>query len=114
MYAVVLLPNFSLQCALRQIPEIHSESVALIAEAARAGGPMVSEITDAAASCGVASGMSVPQAQARCLELVLLRASPAQEAIATTALLQAAERASPYLENTQPGPTWTPCRPSRA
>ncbi len=47
--------------------------------------------------------MSVPQAQARCPELVFRRRNERQEAVATAALLQAAERASPYLENTSRG-----------
>ena len=103
MYAAVLLPDFELQCALRGTSELDLMPTALIGEAGSAGVPMIRQINAAAGKAGVNSGMSLPQAQARCAELIFLRRDEGQEAVATAALHQAAERASPYLENTLAG-----------
>ena len=71
--------------------------------ASGSGTPIIRQINSAAESGGVVVGMSAPQAQARCPELLFRRQNRQQEAVATAALIQAAERASPYLENTLPG-----------
>ena len=103
MYAAVFIPDFELQCTLRVAPESRSTPAVLLDQAAGSGVPIIRQ-TNAAAECaGVMVGMSVPQAQARCPELAFLHRNERQEAVATAALLQAAERASPYLENTLRG-----------
>jgi protein ImuB len=103
MFAAALIPNFELQAALRAEPELGAAAVALVAETIGGGGPTIRQINAAAKNSGVAVGMSAPQAQARCLELVFRRQNRRQEDVAAATLLQAAERASPYLENTLPG-----------
>ncbi len=103
MYAAVLIPDFELQCALRGEPEHPSLPVVLLSETVGSGVPIIQQATAAAGCAGVLAGMSVPQAQARCPELIFQRRNERQEAVATAALLQAAERASPYLESTSRG-----------
>ena len=104
MFAAVLIPDFELQAALRVEPETRSAAVALMSETASGTGtPIIWQINAAAGNSGVVVGMSAPQAQARCPELLFRRQNRQQEAVVTAALIQAAERASPYLENTLPG-----------
>ena len=103
MYAAVLIPDFEWQCAARTEPEPMASPSVLLEETGGSGVPTIRQANAAAQCAGVAIGMSVPQAQARCPELVFRRRNERQEAIATAALLQAAERASPYLENTARG-----------
>ena len=102
MYAAVLLPDFELQCALRGEFDSGLTPAALI-EAVGSSVPTVHQINLAAGTEGVMPGMSLPQAQARCASIRFFRRDESQEAVATTALHQAAERASPYLESTRPG-----------
>lgn len=103
MYAVVFIPDFELQCALRFESEIGPTPTALLADTVGAAAPVIWQANLAARDAGVSVGMSVPRAQARCAGIVFRRRDVPQEAVAATALLQAAERASPYLENTFPG-----------
>ena len=103
MYAAVLIPDFELQCASRAEAEPPSLPTVLLGEAAGSSVPIIQQANAGAQGAGVVAGMSVPQAQARCPELVFRRRNERQEAVATAALLQAAERASPYLENTRRG-----------
>lgn len=103
MYAAVLIPDFELQCTLRASPELGAAPAALLDDAAAARVPCIRQSNATAGCAGVAIGMSVPEAQARCPELVFLRRHERQETVATAALLQASERAAPYLENTSPG-----------
>ena len=103
MYAVLLLPNFELQCALRAEPGLASTPVALIGETIGTGAPRVTQVNAAAESISVVTDMSLPQAQARCQKLVFRHCNEAQEAVIKAILLQAAERVSPYLEYTAPG-----------
>lgn len=104
MYAAVFLPDFALQCALRSAPGGGPAPTALLEDApGGAGAPVILQVNAAARDAGINPGMSLPQAQARCADVVFCRRHERQEAVATTALLQAAERASPYLENTFAG-----------
>ena len=103
MYAVLLLPNFELQCALRAEPELPSIPVVLIGECAGASVPKAMQVNAAAETIGVVAGMSLPQAQARCPVLIFRRRNEAQETVVKAIVLQAAERVSPYLEYTSPG-----------
>ncbi len=103
MYAAVLIPDFELQCAARAGAEPDSTPSVLLEETGGSGVPIIRQANAVAQCAGVAVGMSVPQAQARCPELIFRRRDERQEAVATAALLQAAERASPYLESTLRG-----------
>lgn len=104
MYAAILIPNFELQCTLRAERELGSTPTVLIGEAmGSASVPLVRQVNEGAEAEGVVPGMSLPQAQARCPELAFRRSNAGQEAVATAALLQAAERISPYLEHSGPG-----------
>ena len=103
MYAAVLIPDFELQCALRVMPEVGARPAVLLSDPVGSGVPVIRQVNTAAECVGVSVGMSVPQAQARCPEIAIIRQDERQAAIASAALLQAAERASPYLENTSRG-----------
>jgi protein ImuB len=101
MYAVIQLPDFAMQAALRHEPDLWPQPVALVDSALAP--PRVCAVTDAARAAGVAEGLTQPQTQARCRGAVFRRRSPAQEAGATEVLLQCAFGFSPRVENTGPG-----------
>ncbi len=101
MFAVILLPDFRLQAALRFREEMHAQPVALTdAQVPKAG---VLEMTGAAALAGVTPGQTVPQALARCAGLAFLSRSPAEESSAQAALLEIAATLSPQIEATADG-----------
>jgi protein ImuB len=104
VFAVLSVPDFSLQAVLRQEPELRSGSIALV----DAAGPnlartLVLECTAPARDAGVCAGLSAPQAMARCRELILKPRSLSAEQSATDILLQTAYAFSPHLEHTAPG-----------
>ena len=104
MFAVLSVPDFSLQAVLRQEPELRCGSVALV----DAAGPnlartLVLECTAPARDAGVCAGFSAPQAMARCRELILKPRSLSAEQSADDILLQTAYAFSPHLEHTAPG-----------
>ncbi len=101
MFAVVHLPQFALQAALRLAPELWTRPVALVDPALST--PRICEQTSAARQHGVELGQTPTQALARCRDVVIRHRSPAQENAATDALLQSAYGFSPHLENTAPG-----------
>lgn len=101
-FAVLLLPNFALQCALRALPEAVDPERALYALSDE-DDDQVLELTPAAAALGVEPGMGTPQALARCAVLQFLHRSAAQEAVVSEALLQAAASVTPFFEATEPG-----------
>jgi protein ImuB len=101
MFAVIHLPRFALQAALRHEPELWPRPVALVDPALAT--PRVFELTDAASVAGIELGQTPTQALARCREVVIRHRSPKQEAAATQAMLQCAESFSPNLEATAPG-----------
>src|SRR4051794_35016651 len=101
MFAVVHLPQFSLQAVLRHEPELWSKPVALVDPSVRT--PLVCEMTEPAGQAGVTPGLTATQAMARCGQVLLRPRSLRQEAAATNALLQCAYAFSPHLENTAPG-----------
>ncbi len=104
MFAVICLPDFELQAALRHEPELHSQSVALVeGEAASAAKAFVLQCTEKAGAAGVVAGLTAPQAQARCGELLLRPRSLHAEKGTTDILLQTAYAFSPHLEHTAPG-----------
>lgn len=104
MFAVIHLPDFALQAVLRPEPELRPQPVALVAEAGNPGArALLLEVNAAARAAGVVAGMTVPQAQARCRELLLKPRSALAEQGATEVLLQTAYAFSPHLEHTAPG-----------
>src|SRR4051812_22960725 len=101
MFAVILLPNFRLQAALRFREEMHALAVALVDEQVPKVG--ILEISEAAAREGVAVGQTSSQALARCSALTILARSPAHEQAAQAALLDIAGMLSPEIEATADG-----------
>src|SRR5258708_14408497 len=101
MFAVILLPNFRLQAALRFRDELCDRPVALTdAKEAKTG---LLEISAAAARAGVSPGQSSSQALARCPGLTLLSRSLAQESAGQGILLEIATTLSPEVEATADG-----------
>jgi protein ImuB len=101
MFAVIFIPNFSLQAVLRHEPDLRSRPVALVDP--QATKPVITQLTSATQSCGICEGLTASQAMARCAELVIKPRSPAQEESATEVLLQTAYAFSPNIESTAPG-----------
>jgi len=101
MFAVILLPNFRLQAALRFREAMHARPVALMDGQAPKEGML--EVSDAAALAGVMRGQTSPQALARCAGLTILARSPAEEGGAQAALLEMAAALSPEIEATAEG-----------
>jgi len=101
MFAVIFIPNFSLQAVLRHEPDLRSRPVALVDP--QATKPVITQLTSTAQSCGVCEGLTASQGMARCAELIIKSRSPAQEDSATEVLLQTAYAFSPNIESTAPG-----------
>jgi protein ImuB len=101
MFAVIFIPNFSLQATLRHEPELRARAVALVDS--KLTKPAIVELTAAAQACGVGEGLTASQAMARCAELIIKSRSLAQEASATEVLLQTAYAFSPNIESTASG-----------
>ncbi len=101
MFAVVHLPKFPLQAALRHEPELWSQPVALVDPARTT--PAVIELTDAARAQGVTAGLTPTQALGRCRNVLIRRRAPAAEQSTTEVLLQCAFSFSPNIEATAPG-----------
>ena len=101
MFAVIFIPNFSLQAVLRHEPDLRALPVALVDS--KLLKPAIVQLTTAAHACGVAEGLTASQAMARCTGLIIKPRSPAQEDSATEVLLQTAYAFSPNIESTAPG-----------
>jgi protein ImuB len=101
MFAVLLLPNFRLQAALRFREELREQPVAISDEDEAKTGLL--EVSAAASGMGVRPGLSSPQALARCPGLILLARSRPQERAAQAALLEIAAAFSPAVEATADG-----------
>lgn len=99
MFAVIYIPDFSLQAVLRHQSELQTRAVAVV------DGPrtLITELTASARAAGVQPGMSATQAMARCPKIVIKSRSVPQENAANEALLQAAYTVSPSIEATGPG-----------
>lgn len=98
MYAVIYIPAFSLQAALRLEPELHCKPVALIDE--QLTKPVVIQSTVSAEQAGVTEGLTSTQALARCPQIIFRSRSSSLEAGASEALLHAAYAFSPRIEAT--------------
>jgi len=101
MFAVIFVPDFFLQAALRPTPELHSRAVALID--ASASDPRILQLTQAARGAGVSEGMTPTQALARCSKLLIKSRSAPQECSASAVLLETAFSFSPWVEATGDG-----------
>ncbi len=101
MHAVVHLPRFPLQVALRHAPDTERRPAALVDPGLST--PRVVDADEAARALGVCEGLTPTQALARVRDLRVLRRSPVAEQAASDALLQAAYGFSPHLEATAPG-----------
>jgi len=98
MYAVLLLPNFRLQAALR----FRSVTVGA-AFAVTDGENFVSERNETAAAFGVSAGMAATQALARCPRLTLLFRAVETEQVLGQTLLEVADTLSAEIEATGEG-----------
>jgi protein ImuB len=101
MFAVLYLPRFWLQAALRHEPELWAKPVALV-DPARST-PVVCDGTEPALAAGVAKGLTPTQAMARCGHVLIRHRSRAHEATAAEIILQCAYAFSPHLEATAEG-----------
>lgn len=101
MFAVVYIPDFSLQAVLRHEPELWESPLALLEnESAKA---KVSQATAAARRFGVGGGLSSTQAKARCEGIRFRARSIPQEEAAQEILLQCAYASAAFIESTAPG-----------
>ncbi|MEO6789181.1 MAG: hypothetical protein ABI318_23910 [Chthoniobacteraceae bacterium] len=111
MYAVILLPDFRLQAALRFRDELRGRPVGITDDTEAKA--RILEINEAAATAGVVPGLSSSQALARCSAITLLSRSFAQEAATQAALLEIAGTLSPEVEATADGYATVNLRASR-
>lgn len=101
MFAVIYIPDFSLQAVLRHEPELQNAPVALVNDdSAKA---TASQVTAAAREFGVSSGLTSTQAKARCDKIIFRLRSVAQEEAAQEILLECAYLSAAYIESTAPG-----------
>src|SRR5688500_12044964 len=98
MFAVLYLPNFRLQAALRWQEELSAQPVAIIDEE-----NVVLECTESAKQKDVCAGLDGIQALARCPWLMLKSRALAQEAVVEAMLLEIAGSLSPEVEATSGG-----------
>jgi protein ImuB len=100
-FAAILLPQFSLQAALRLHEEAWLQPIAIVEGDTEKG--RVLEMTGPAARSGVWRGMAATQALARCPALRLLQRSHAQEEVVSALLLETTGMFSPFIEATAEG-----------
>ena len=101
MFAVISVPDFSLQSVLRHEPELRKYPVALVADES-AKSP-VTQTTAAARQYGVSPGLTSTQAKARCEKMAFRLRSAEQEHSAQEILLECAYAFAAYIESTGPG-----------
>ncbi|HSI15104.1 MAG TPA: DNA polymerase Y family protein [Chthoniobacter sp.] len=100
-FAAILLPQFSLQAALRFYEGAWRQPVAITDADTERG--RVLEMTESAEISGVWRGMVVTQALARCPGLRLLQRSRAREEVVSALLLETTGTLSPLIEATAEG-----------
>src|SRR5688572_6050920 len=101
MLAVICIPDFLLQAALRLEGDgLQSAPVALITTGEN---PEILQLTAAAQAMGVQPAMTVTQAKARCPDLLIKARSAAQERSTQETLLHCAWSVSPLVEATAEG-----------
>ena len=101
LFAVLHLPEFPLQSALRHQPELWDQPIALLDPAQRVA--RVIAATPGARAAGVLEGLMTPQALARCREVLIRPRSAEGEAATMDAIVQVAFGFSPAIEDTTPG-----------
>jgi protein ImuB len=101
MFAVIRIPDFCLQAALRHEPEMWLKPVALIDEQEKKAA--VFQMTSAARVAGVCEGLTSTQALARCGDVLIKPRSQLQERTVQETLLQTAYCFSPRTEATANG-----------
>lgn len=102
-YAVVFVPAFPLQAALRNAPEAWDGPVALVDMSPGRGVPRVEYCTEEAMRRGVEIGLTPTQALARCSEIQIRHRVPSLDVAARDAMIQAAMAFSPNIEETTLG-----------
>ena len=101
MFATIYLPDFYLQAALRHHTALRGQPVALIdGEAPK---PVILQLTKAAETAGVRTGMTPSQGLARCLSLLIRPRNRAQENQMQELLLATGFSLAPFVESTAPG-----------
>jgi protein ImuB len=107
MVACVYLPRFELVVAAGGADALAGRALALApllsSEKGPAGGGRVGEVSGAAEACGVARGMALGEALARCPELVLLSADPVRVAENWEAAVRSLESVGAAVEAERPG-----------
>ena len=101
MFAVISIPNFFLQAALRHEPDLRALPIALVHEDSPKS--KVWQMTAAAERFGVSPGLTSTQAKARCDKIAFRIRSPQQEESAQEILLECAYGSAAYIESTGPG-----------
>lgn len=101
MFAVLFLPNFRLQTALRWREELAANPVVIVDDRSHQG--IVLEANKPAEASGVRAGLASVQALARCSALTILPGNPSEEEASQEILLTLAHSLSPEVENTAQG-----------
>src|SRR5881394_2080532 len=101
MFAVIFIPNFSLQAVLRHEPDLRGRAIALVDPGLPKS--LIVQLSLAARDCGVCEGLTASQATARCAELIIKSRALPLEKSANEILLQTAYAFSPNIESTAPG-----------
>ena len=101
MYAVIDIPRFALQAVSRMEEGLIGKPIALV-DASLAKSSVI-DCSIAAERSGVFSGLSLPQAIARCPEIIVRHQSEKAELSAGRAIFDCAYSLSPQVEETYPG-----------
>ncbi|GAB4239094.1 MAG: DNA polymerase Y family protein [Candidatus Methylacidiphilales bacterium] len=101
MFAVLFLPSFYLQAALRACPDQAVRPVGLVGSD-KPHAPLI-EVTLAARTRGVEPGLTPTQALARVPDLIVVRRDRAAEESVRAMLLDRARQMAPIVEDTGPG-----------
>jgi nucleotidyltransferase/DNA polymerase involved in DNA repair len=103
MFATIYLPDFYLQAALRYLPDLRDQPVALIDDQEKKA--VIVQLNAAAEQAGVQRRMTPSQGLARCLQLQVRTRRLSQEKIVQEILLHLAGSLAPYVEATGEGIT---------
>jgi protein ImuB len=99
MFAVLHVPHFPLQAILRSEPDLATQPVLL----RQPDEPSVALCNEAAHRAGIRAGQSLPQAAARCADVMVRSPRPDLEREAASVLLAAAFSICPQVERTAAG-----------
>src|SRR5580658_3737943 len=106
MVVCVHLPRFELVLAAGGAEALAGRALAvapLLGAGSPCSGGRVGEVSGAAEACGVARGMVLGEALARCPDLILLPGDPAEVEEASEATLRALESIGAAVEPSRPG-----------